>query len=187
MGLKKARETSPFAYLSNARQTCLMIAISRITTQYREIEDRITLTGEGADGHVYCSWLTQRLANRLLVNLFAILTPAEQDGLSSIVNEFSQEKAEAELTPQAPVKPADGASAHSLVQEIDINIADASVQLCFRHVEGQDVALTLTFRELRQWLSIVRRAYANADWPTEHWPNWLTERTPQATPPRLLN
>ena len=69
-----------------------MIAISRVTTQYSDVEDRIVLTGEGADGHVYCSWLTQRLANRLLIKLFGILTPAEQDGLSSIVNEFSQEK-----------------------------------------------------------------------------------------------
>ena len=164
-----------------------MIAISRVTTQYSDIEDRITLTGEGADGHVYCSWLTQRLANRLLVNLFAILTPAEQDGLSSIVNEFSQEKAEADLTPQAPVKPNEGASERCLIQEININVADASVQLCLRHVDGEGVALTLTFRELRQWLSIVRRTFVNANWPTEYWPNWLTERTPQATPPRLIN
>ena len=52
---------------------------------------------------------------------------------------------------------------------------------------GNFVPESLTFRELRQWLSIVRRAFVNADWPTEYWPNWLTERTPQVTPPRLLN
>ena len=80
-----------------------MIVISRITTVYDEVEDRVSLTGEAQSGEIYRGWLTHRLFDRLLERLFGILSKAADDGFSADLNEFAQDRAEAELSPTVPL------------------------------------------------------------------------------------
>ena len=48
----------------------MMIGIGRITTVYDAVEDRVSLTGAGQSGEVYRGWITRRLFDLLLEQLF---------------------------------------------------------------------------------------------------------------------
>lgn len=166
-----------------------MIIISRITTVYDETEDRVSLTGEGQSGEIYRGWLTHRLFDRLLERLFGILGKAADEGYASVLNEFAQERAEAELTPTVPVQ------AHKesrtlgpyLITEIDIAELDGAVQLSFRHSAEDGAVIPLAHQDLRQWLAIVRTAYKKADWPMKTWPEWMAERIPEPSARPVLH
>jgi hypothetical protein len=164
-----------------------MIAIRRVTIEYDEAEDRIRIIGERAGLSNYGAWLTQRLSSRLLANLFKMVAPADDLGLSAIMNEFAQERAEAEFEPQRPVKAPKSDDECSLIQTIDIRTHENAVQIIFHGGSGEAASLTLSHQELRQWLSIMRRTYQRAEWPMEFWPPWLTERPGLEKTDRLMN
>lgn len=159
----------------------MMIGIDRVTTQYDEVEDRVSLTGAGQSGEVYRGWLTRRLFDRLLAQLFALLGASNDESYSAVINEFAQEKAEASFSPQKPVTSSpDGIDLGPfLISEIDISEQDGVFRLSFRHTPEDGVFIPFAHQDLRQWLSIVRRAYQKADWPMANWPEWMIERTVQ--------
>lgn len=168
-----------------------MIAIGRITTEYDEAEDRIRLSGEAQDGSVHLCWITRRLADRLLPRLFEILSPHDNSGYAEVIGGFAQQQAEAALTPSPPVG-AGGPSRRAppaplLIASVDIGAGEETLRLTLRGAsnDAAPLTLTLTHRELRQWLGIVRVAYRRAEWPMEGWPVWM-EHESQAKP-RTIN
>jgi hypothetical protein len=166
-----------------------MIVISRITTVYDEVEDRVSLTGEAQSGEIYRGWLTHRLFDRLLERLFGILSKAADDGFSAVLNEFAQDRAEAELSPTVPVQPKQESRTLGpyLITEIDIAELDGAVQLSFRHSADAGAIIPLAHQDLRQWLAIVRTAYKNAGWPMQTWPDWMSERNHDAAARPVLH
>lgn len=158
--------------------------LSRITTRYSEVEDRIFVTGSAPDDVVFTAWLTRRLMNRLVQNLANILAPKGQDDLSKILNEFSQGKAESLIDPVPAVNPSpEGHAIDILVDSIDIQIGKDFYRIILQDKDRQyPGVLLLKNRDMRQWLSIVRRAYQLADWSIEVWPMWLLERHADSPP-----
>lgn len=156
----------------------IVIEISRITTVYDEVEDRVSLTGQGPADEIYRGWLTRRLFDILLERLFEILGAADADGYSSVINEFAQNSAEADLKPSPPVTPGAGDQEIGpfLITEIDIADLDGTIKLGFRHNAEEGASLALAHRDLRKWLAIVRNAYTKAGWPMRNWPDWMTDR-----------
>ena len=123
------------------------------------------------------SWITRRLMDRLVVSLSRLLAPSDKDVLSEVVNDFAQDRAEATLTPcPAVAVSSDGECIDVLITSIDVQSGPDFVKLVLRSVQSNSSEVALTHRELRQWLSIVRRAYQEADWSIDHWPAWLLSR-----------
>jgi hypothetical protein len=164
----------------------MIAAISRLTTDYVDTEDRLRLSGDIAGGAPVAMWMTQRLALRLLPQLLQWLdsqigaaTAQGSEGRRSaapeiqkqVVHGFAQEAALADLTPQARVQAA--ASEGWLIQSVDIARSDERVALVFRTADGRAAGLGVTAHELRQWLAIMRGVWLAAGWPDTPWPEWM--------------
>lgn len=148
--------------------------LSRITTRYDEIEDRVLVSGAAPGDVVYNAWLTRRLMDRLVASLAQILAPSNQDGLAEVLNDFAQHRAEATLEPVPPViADQDVDSLDALITSIDIQNHRDFVRLLLRCEGAGAATVSLTHRELRQWLSIIRQAYVKSGWPAQAWPAWL--------------
>lgn len=163
-----------------------MSQLSRVTTQYVETEDRLRLTGSAAAGEVQTVWLTQRLLLRLLPVLLQWLEGHGADTLQAeVMQSFAQQAAQAELTPQAPVRADAGAPAW-LAMTVDVTRTQQAVGLTFRGADGEQTTVKMVPKELRQWLAIVHDAYGKAQWVPDVWPIWVSERTLPAKPPTAL-
>ena len=185
-----------------------MLALQRMTTDYIAHEDRIRITGECADGRVVVLWLTQRLLARLVPLLCRWLegvahpgkpaSPAQRLGAAvaqqAAVQGFAQELARAQLVPQAPV-PADRAAQQFVVDSVQLTSHAQAVRLVFKPaldagaalggtaVEGtvtDEVTLTLSQQQLRQWLDVLHAQCRLAAWPDGVWPAWVQQAHPSA-------
>jgi hypothetical protein len=150
--------------------------LKRISTLYVEGEDRIQLSGEVDNAPPAVIWITRPLLLRLLPSLLQWLEKeAPAQATAGLLQEFAQEKARAGLTTQPPVRP-DGPS--WLATTIDVSRSKNQVTLTFRSREGQAASLPLASTPLRQWLSILHRAWVKADWPAGAWPEWIQDKDP---------
>lgn len=155
--------------------------LQRITTEFVESEDRIRLTGEVSEKGACMTkvlWLTQRLLNRLAPCLCEWLAGSDtKSPTAELKQEFAQQKAQAELKPQAPVRFVTQTQGH-LVYSVDVQTAPGVMVLIFKgHTEQPQAALQFTPLQLRQWLHILHNQYRRAEWPTTAWPSWMeTER-----------
>jgi hypothetical protein len=153
--------------------------LQRITTEFIASEDRIRLTGE-VDGEAVSTstsimlWLTQRLLNQLAQYLCEWLAGSDNDSLTTeLEQEFAQQKALAELEPQAPVRIAT-MTPGTLVHSVEVQTVPGVIGLTFKgHAEQPLAALQLAPVQLRQWLSILHNQYRQAEWPTTAWPAWM--------------
>lgn len=149
--------------------------LQRITTQYIDVEDRIRLAGEVADGATVVIWLTRRLLQRVLP---ALLQWLEQPGAdmprADILQGFAQQAARAELTPQAPVRLSAGSMSWFAIS-VDIAKSEQVVRLTFKSADGAHATLLLAAKPLRQWLCIVHEATLKAEWPADMWPDWVRD------------
>ena len=159
--------------------------LQRITTQYSEAEDRIRLAGENDESQTVVLWLTRRLLSRLIPHLCQWLDRrVGATSLTEVKQEFAQQKARAELTPQPPVR-ADAETPGVLLHSVDLKSSRAGLVLQFKDGDGNVAAsLQLQPKPLRQWLNIVYDQYLLAGWPTTFWPAWVAEAKPSQTSSR---
>lgn len=151
--------------------------LQRITTEFIASEDRICLTGEVSEERARASvvlWLTQRLLNRLAPCFCAWLAGGDNDSpTAELEQEFAQQKAQAELEPQAPVRIVTQTQG-DLVYSVDVQTAPGVMVLTFKGHNKQPLAtLQLTPLQLRQWLHILHNQFRRAEWPTTAWPSWM--------------
>jgi hypothetical protein len=154
--------------------------LQRLTTQYVDIEDRVRVSGEDADGRIVVMWMSQRLLNRLVPAVCKMLRSPGQDERAELLNSFEQQAAQAQLTPQEPVRP-DAGSVAWLVTRVDLAPASHGTRLAFHGSGGEQAAVMMPELALRQWLSILRDHYRAAEWPAGAWPAWA-DKAVQATP-----
>lgn len=162
-----------------------MANLERITTDYIEAEDRVRLSGELGPNQALVIWLTQRLLQRLVPVLLQWLERGGAgDALrAEVMQGFAQQAARAELTPQKPVRVAPESTAW-LALSVNLKQYEKAVSLSFKGArEGQEATLLLADKLLRQWLSILYRAYRKAGWPQDQWPEWLQESSAPPSPP----
>ncbi len=170
-----------------------MFAITKITQQYDEFADRMALSTENAAGDVLVLWLTQRLANRLVVTLAHWLEEGLRGRVGSLAlphaQSWEQSTAEARLQPTEPVTASKG-SVEALLHSVDITRQVEGFSLTFRWGENQGAVRTegeqidaarmaLSDLELRQWLAILYRLFETAHWHQDAWPHWFK---PDVTP-----
>ena len=155
----------------------LPLELTRITTIYVEIEDRIGLVGEDEIGEHQKLWLTQRLLNHLVEKLLDWL-PQTHDGIQEIAQQVAQSKHE----PEHPVI-ANSECLNWLVNEITIESSKGVMGLLFKSDKCEYVAI-VRFNEisLRQWLDILFRQYQHAGWISVDWPSWFVPKVELGLP-----
>ena len=167
-----------------------MTVLQRLTTEYSEVEDRLRLAGEDAQGQTTVLWLTQRLMNRLIPHLTTWLSrqitpasriPSVQAAHQEAVQGFAQQAAVAQLAPEPPVQ-SSSPRAIWRVDSVDIAQGEAAVVLTFKGEDKAQATMTLAAQPLRQWLGIVFAQYQRGEWPTTVWPGWMEAAQPQAVP-----
>ena len=186
------------------------LELQRITTQYDAPQDRICLLAQANDnGLSYTLWFTQRLMRLLLPTLWQWLeqhdTPAAthpattaHSGHTEAWNEMAQQAACAQRTEDTPSVRPHTFSQQWLVCSIQLQASTQAVQLHLSSTQGSDATptlgdasaqLTLSALLLRQWLAILLSLHQQAEWPTDHWPQWLTHAsgTPAAPKQALLH
>ncbi len=155
-----------------------MFIIQTITQNYDQDQDRISLAARNLEGEVVLLWLTQRLANRLARTLtdwlaadLATVTAGQSD---SRLHAFEQSVAQAQLKPLPPVV---AAVVHLdyLITSVDLARSETGYILTFKWGEAGSARLAMMALELRQWLGILYRLFALAEWPRAAWPSWLAE------------
>jgi len=162
-----------------------MTQLERITTCYVLPEDRVRITGSAALGEVQCVWLTQRMLGRLLPVLLQWLQGEDTDSLrTELVQSFALQAAKRAIEPLAPV-PVKAAAASWLALSVDVARARQAVRMLFRGAQGQEAALIMEPKLLRQWLAIVHDAYRKAQWPLHVWPAWVSDSALPARPQAL--
>ena len=176
-----------------------MTHLQRITTEYVDTEDRIRLSGEAEKNTFIALWLTQRLLSNIISHLLELIekqspnlanagssnpTPA-----SSLMQEFAQQLAQAELAPELPVKTTAAAQSW-LVLEVDITLStEGTLMLVFKREtdntalqEGAGKAtLALEAKPLRQWLGIIYSQWQKAGWSLALWPPWMEQQSSLGT------
>lgn len=171
-----------------------MIALQRFTTEYVELEDRIRVSGELANGDTVVLWLTQRLLNRLVPHLTAWLArqvapassiPSVQASYQDIMQGFAQQAARTQLVPEPPVR-ASSPMAAWRVCAVDITQGEDAVVLTFKAEAVAHATLTLAAQPLRQWLSIVFEQFLRGEWPTTAWPAWMEAVRSQEAPGAIV-
>jgi len=157
-----------------------MTAISRFTSEFVDLEDRVRLSSEVVDGRVVSVWLTQRLLNRLVPHLAGLLEKETQNTpRGEVLQAFAQQAAVTshaqQAIGQAGVAPALSAE-QWLVRAVDVNAGGETVALKFRGESAkQEVDVAMSQVQLRQWLGILRSQYVKAGWDVTSWPDWLGE------------
>lgn len=155
----------------------------RCTTEYIEVEDRLRLSAQLANGDTIVLWLTQRLLNRLVPHLVSWLEkqtagvsaiPSVQATQNEARQGFAQQAAGAQLKGESPVQ-VRSAMASWLVDVVDVTQGDDAVVLTFKSEPSREAAVKLPAQQLRQWLGIVYKQYLRGEWPTAVWPQWLKD------------
>lgn len=159
--------------------------LQRITTEYVELEDRIRVSGELANGDTVVLWITQRLLNCLVPHLTAWLArqvnpassiPSVQAAHHEMVQGFAQQAARAQLVPESPVC-ASSPMALWRVNAVDIAQGEDVLALTFKGEATAQATLTLAAQPLRQWLGIVHEQTLRGEWSTAVWPAWMQADT----------
>lgn len=163
----------------------------RFTSEYDEIEDRLSLIGEDAQGARVRIWITRRLFERLLPLLLRWLDNQIQDlPGGDLMQGFAQAAAQAKLRPQAPVR-AHAEAPSWLAAKVDIHTTPERLLLTLYPAGAGEVGtlahIPLSATLLRQWLAILHRLSQHSGWSPDLWPEWIAEsnRPAQASPLRL--
>lgn len=146
----------------------MVTVLRRLTTEYVAIEDRIRISGQTPEDGRLVIWLTQRLAVRAIPKLLGWL----ESGNKREVQGFAQAAAVAGLQPLNPITARSDALSWIIVA-VDIKATDNRLTLTFRSAQEQAASVRFDATMLRQWLSIVHRAWSTAGWPPPIWPDWI--------------
>lgn len=167
----------------------MTITLQRLTTVYIPAEDRIRISAEDNSGRVVVLWLTQRIMKRLVPTLVEWHEKRMGNLIGADIRQsFAQTSAASRLAPQPPVDSEASVDAGA-VESIDIKRGADAVLLVFktRRIEPAEVAFSdLT---MRQWLDIVYRVCAAAEWTSIPWPAWVrgARRADEPAGKRLLH
>lgn len=153
-----------------------MVLLTKVTCSYSEVEDRIRMSAMVKDGEPVVFWMTQRLCNRLVRELTGHLGKLVSQSTmieTGLLLSCYQRNAEWQHEPSTPVGFGE-ASLQILPEKVLLSCSAESVALLFPLIKDENAQLQLSLKELRQWMAIVYRAYQNAGWPMDAWPEWFT-------------
>lgn len=159
--------------------------LRRLTTEYVAIEDRIRISGQTPEDGRLVIWLTHRLAVRAIPKLLGWLESGKEGTVASSraattetlevkreLQSFAQAAAVAGLKPLKPITAQSDALSWIIVA-VDIKATDNRLTMTFRSAQEQSASVRFDATMLRQWLSILHRAWSTAGWPPPIWPDWI--------------
>jgi hypothetical protein len=157
--------------------------VTRFTTEYIPIEDRMRVALEGEGGRVRLVWLTRRLLLRLLPRLLEVFGPPETGTVEHSVARhqarqgFNQQAAVSAIQRQKPVRAATPDVPRDpdiLVWGVDINKEPKQVTLVFKSESATNMqSVPFSPAALRQWLSVMHTQFIKAGWRVDFWPVWI--------------
>lgn len=160
--------------------------LSKVTTQYDPVQDRIRLSGQFKNDKICVIWLTQRLLNRLIPHVTGWLEKQQDDNTprGDLLNSIQQQRAKnkhAERVEQGldTAVSADEAETEWLAQSLDIQLPASGVRVIFKDKakEAEQMAvLELSPLLIRQWLNVLMANYKKAEWSHNAWPEWMQEQ-----------
>lgn len=172
-----------------------MANVRRFTTDYIAVEDRIRLSVEHKDRSVQILWLTRPLLKNLLVELIntidaapSVVTNVDVSMKGTAQKRFTQQAAEASLTPQKPVRaqPSETQTVVAmLVTSVDVRKEQTVLTLEFKGGDRVLESIPFNIEALRQWLGVLHKCYQRADWEGEFWPSWIRSSEPEVDAARL--
>lgn len=165
----------------------MIFDVKRATTEYIADEDRMRISGEVENAAPVAIWLTQRLALRLLPLLLEWLDKQTAAPLRrEVIHDFAQQAARADIERQPPVN---AGAAREAVLARSVNVAPGAerITLVFMADESTGARLSMTVKELRQWLSILHGVWTSAMWPSAPWPDWIQSEAKPAGQQILLH
>ena len=147
-------------------------------TVYVVPEDRLRLSCTLKAGGTDVFWLTQRLANALARNLIEWVDKSiEQDRFRELAHEMAQRSATAKKPkpPGTKIPVAPG----WLVDTVGLKTNGKVLVLTFKNKDaGQQAFIRFDAEHLRRWLKVLHAQYKKAGWPTDVWPDWITDAGP---------
>jgi hypothetical protein len=165
-----------------------LLNLTKITTKYNELEDRVSITGLASNESVVELWASRRILIRLIPPIANWLdetkntAPRLDNKSKKLLNDFSQHEAKTELKPEKPVNLenpnpiSSGSSSNSwLIQKIDVTYSGEFMELSFRNKNDSAAKLVLTKLYARQWLLILHSQWMKSEWPMDIWPLWLSQ------------
>jgi hypothetical protein len=197
-------ETSPNSdgKSSAADSSNQITLLEKLTVTYSSREDRLCMSAATHGGDTYVFWLTQRFGRVLLPRLIEWVENQGEGLLQPNLNERSsqraslgpinakqaakqQAQAQMQQRPSQPVQPAKD-SLEQLLHSVDLKQLKQHLLLIIPLKEsGNKVGVQFSQTALSQWLGIVYRAYVEAQWPLEIWPEWFS--LAQEKPSELLD
>ena len=159
--------------------------LTKITTQFQAVEDRLCLCGLDQHGQTHMIWLTRRFANEMVKLLFrSIDDPAAAAAplASSIAKTTRQLDAKARLIPTPEVTLPDPATSW-LAVTLQLQTRPGQVRLVFSSQDDRKAQVDIGLVHLHQWLSIIYANYLRAGWLGDFWPDWFADAELPAPPP----
>jgi hypothetical protein len=157
--------------------------VTRFTTEFVPLEDRMRLALEGNEGRVRLVWLTRRLLFQMLPKLLEVFGPPETTPSATVRHQarqgFNQQAAVSSIERQKPVRVASPDVQQDpdiLVWSIDIQKqSPRQVTLVFKSQdEAESQAIPFNPPALRQWLSVLHQQFQLTGWRADFWPKWIS-------------
>ena len=158
--------------------------LTRVTTEYSEIEDRIIMKGSKTDGRVCAVQMTQRLMSRLVLHVTKWLesgseappsdSPSKDSEIKNWLQGSAQEKASSSTPIEKPVELGENSESW-LAHEVDITQGPSGIKFLFKSPSGNSVELELSKETARQWLNIIFKVWKAAEWTLAPWPKWIKQ------------
>jgi hypothetical protein len=159
-----------------------MAEIRKVSLLYAIAEDRLALDTEDMAGGVTRLWLTQRLCRALVTTLVPMLqqviTLKLPAAAADAAQSWEQAAAMADFGKTPGVRPEPDMTT-GLVTAVHISPPAGQMTLTFDFGDGESRVVTLSVAALRQTLSVMYRLQAEAGWPLDLWPAWISD--PAAT------
>ncbi len=182
----------------------MSVRLNRMTTEYNAVEDRIRISGDTENGPCII-WVSQRLAQRLVLELFKWLEAGPQLVNSDQSPEEKAKQAQKKASPMdqlmaqqsasAAIKPQKSVEVHTdteqwLATAVDVKMIPEpeAIYLNFKSQQNHQAHLLLSKAVVRQWLAIVHKGYMAGDWPMTVWPDWFMQaEQKEVSKPRQLH
>lgn len=158
-----------------------LFRIQTFTGRYDPVEDRLRLDAVDAAGGKQAIFLTRRLADRVIPVLVSHLEGKTPEGVpEDLAQGMSQSRArQARQTGEAtPAVAADPEAPSWLCRTMNFQKADQGLNVILTDDTRIDAVMPMVEANLRAVLDIFLDLYIKANWPTEHFPEWMK---PEAT------
>jgi hypothetical protein len=165
------------------------VSIETLTLRYIPDQDRFRVDAKTRGNNDFLRlWLTRRLVDRLVPQLFSSMGSPEKSTVSDDIRQsVAQRKAMAHKQKVNAVSMPESAP-EWLVREVKLSNHPRGVRVVFVGPKDTQAAIFFGRQQLRQWLSIVRHTYGQAGWSVDVFPEWMNEEHGSSVPKdRILN